>query len=80
MEEVSMNKMGVELCISCMSDKEPCVIVGRCADHILKDREDALPVFIHADMEKGARRIVELHGETDKKPVKRLAIRTNEES
>ena len=32
-----------------VADQGPCVIVGRCADYILKDREDALHVFIHAD-------------------------------
>ena len=34
-------------------EKEPCVIVGRCADYILKDRQDCLNVFIHAPMEAG---------------------------
>lgn len=29
----------------------PCVIVGRCADYILKERQDTLNVFIHADRE-----------------------------
>jgi len=28
---------------------EPCVIVGRCADFVLKDYENALRVFVHAD-------------------------------
>lgn len=55
-----------------LAEQEPCVIVGRCADYILKDREDILNVFIHADMEKRAKRIVELYGETDKTPEKRL--------
>lgn len=32
-----------------IAQKENCVIVGRCADYILKDREDALHIFIHAD-------------------------------
>ena len=31
---------------------DPCVIVGRCSDYILRDREDCLRVFIYADMEK----------------------------
>lgn len=30
----------------------PCVIVGRCAGHILRDREDCLNVFIYGDREK----------------------------
>ena len=33
-----------------MADKAPCVIVGRCADFILKDRPDTLHIFIHSDM------------------------------
>ena len=33
-----------------LAGKEPCVIVGRNADYILKDRDDVLNVFIHGDM------------------------------
>lgn len=55
-----------------LAEKEPCVIVGRCADYILKDREDALHVFIHADKESRSRRIVEKYGETSDEPEKRL--------
>lgn len=53
-------------------ENEPCVIVGRCADYILKDRKDALHVFIHAPMEARAERIVRLYGESEKKPEERL--------
>lgn len=55
-----------------LAEKEPCVIVGRCADYILRDRTDCLKVFIHADMEKRAKRIVERYGESDESPEKRL--------
>lgn len=55
-----------------IAEKGKCVIVGRCADYILRDREDCLNVFIHADMKKRADRIVNLYGETDQKPEKRL--------
>ena len=34
-----------------LADKGPCVIVGRCADSILREREDCLNVFIFADNE-----------------------------
>ena len=34
-----------------LAEKGPCVIVGRNADYILKDRKDVLDVFIHADMD-----------------------------
>ena len=50
----------------------PCVIVGRNADYILKDRTDVLDVFIHADMEFRADRIVRLYGESEKSPETRL--------
>ena len=34
-----------------LADKGPCVIVGRCADYILREREDCLNVFIFSDYE-----------------------------
>lgn len=55
-----------------LAEKESCVIVGRCADFILKDAADCLKVFIHADMEKRAERIVKLYGEREESPEKRL--------
>lgn len=46
--------------------QEKCVIVGRCADYVLKDRPDCLNVFIHAPLEARVRRVVEEYGdETD---------------
>ncbi|MBQ7415545.1 MAG: cytidylate kinase-like family protein [Oscillospiraceae bacterium] len=55
-----------------LADKGPCVIVGRNADYILKDRKDCLDVFIHADTDFRADRIVRLYGESEKSPVARL--------
>lgn len=40
----------------------PAVIVGRCAAHPLKDREDVLRVFIHADDAFRKRRAGEIYG------------------
>ena len=42
-----------------ISKEGPCVIVGRSAGYILKDREDCLNVFIHADKEARLRRAIE---------------------
>jgi len=56
-----------------LADKGGCVIVGRCADYILRERKDALHVFICSDMESRAKRIVECYGKKDKSPEKRLA-------
>ena len=48
------------------------MIVGRCADVILEDKADLLRVFIHADFEARAKRIVEKYGETEVPTEKRL--------
>ena len=40
-------------------EKEECVIVGRCASFILKDRTNCLKVFIHADKDYRINRAVE---------------------
>lgn len=45
--------------------KGPCVIVGRCADYILRERKDVLNVFIHADIEARRKRITEIYKEPD---------------
>lgn len=55
-----------------LAEKENCIIVGRCADYILKGRKDCLHIFVHADIEKRAERIVSVYGETDVQPVKRI--------
>ena len=55
-----------------LADKGPCVIVGRNADYILKDRPDVLHTYIHADMDYRADRIVRLYGESEKSPEARL--------
>lgn len=55
-----------------LAEKGPCVIVGRNADYILKDREDCFHAFIHADMDYRADRIVRLYGESEKSPEARL--------
>lgn len=55
-----------------LASKGPCVIVGRCADFILKDQPDCLHIFIHADMPHRAARVRERYGETSKPIEKRL--------
>lgn len=55
-----------------LAEKGNCVIVGRCADYILRERDDCFNVFVYAADNYRAKRIVELYGETDKAPLKRL--------
>lgn len=65
--------MAQEKVIKELAEKGPCVIVGRCADYILKDRKDCMHVFIYADQEFKADRIVQKYGERTLNPEKRLA-------
>lgn len=55
-----------------LAEEGPCVIVGRNADYILKDRKDALHVFLMADPEYRVQHLIELYGATDKSPEARL--------
>lgn len=55
-----------------LAEKGPCVIVGRCADFILRDYADCLTVFIHASMEKRAERVERIYGKREEATAKRL--------
>lgn len=55
-----------------LAEKGPCVIVGRCADEILRGKIDCLRVFIHASMAFRADRIVRVYGHREKSPEQRL--------
>ena len=52
--------------------EQPCVIVGRCADYILRERKDLLRVFIYADKKARIDRIVSEYGEDGSKAEKLL--------
>ena len=56
-----------------LAEKGPCVIVGRNADYILKDRPECLHVYTFADIPFRAERIVRLYGDSEKSPEARLA-------
>ena len=56
-----------------LAEKESCVIIGRNADFILKDRNDVLNVFIHGDMPEKIQRIMDLHNVEEKEAVKMMA-------
>ena len=45
-----------------IADEGPCVIVGRCADYILREKKSVLRLFICADMEYRIERAVKLKG------------------
>lgn len=50
-----------------IADEGNCVIIGRGADYILREREDCFNVFVFADMKFKAERVLSVYGPTDKK-------------
>lgn len=58
-----------------IANNESCVIIGRCADFILKDKENVLKVFIYNDMESKIKRASEIYGikkEDAEKEIKKI--------
>lgn len=49
-----------------VANDSPCIIVGRCADYILRERDDCLNVFIHADKEYRKERFAKLNNISEK--------------
>ena len=45
-----------------LAKKESCVIVGRCADYILRDNKDILKVFLYSDEENKIARAIKYYG------------------
>ena len=55
-----------------VADREACVIIGRCADFILKDRENVIKVFIQSNMEDKIKRATEIYGLNKEKAQKEI--------
>lgn len=55
------------------AEKGPCVIVGRCADYILKDDYDVVSIFITASKKFRAARVMEMDGIGEKDALAKLS-------
>ena len=55
-----------------VAEKESCVIIGRCSDFILKDRENVIKVFVYSDMEDKIKRAIEIYGFDESKAEKEI--------
>lgn len=60
-----------------IAETEPCVIVGRSADYILRDLDNVVNIFVHAPIEACADRIVERLECKSREQAIALAERTN---
>lgn len=59
-----------------IADEESCIIVGRCADYALKDRDDCFSVFIKASMDEKIKRISRIHN-LDADKAKDMIVKAN---
>lgn len=66
--------------ITSFANKGRCVIVGRCADQILSDRNDVLRVFIYADPQKRAQRGIKEYGMDEASALKEIKRSDKERS
>ena len=55
-----------------IAEKEDCVIIGRNADYILKDRQDVFNVFIHGNPPEKTERICRLYNVREQEAVKMM--------
>jgi len=61
-----------------LGEKEPCVIVGRCADYILRDHPGLISIFISAPMAARMERIDRLHPDWNGEGARDLTRQTDE--
>ena len=55
-----------------LADKQSCVIIGRCADHILKDHDRVLRLFFYADKDTCIKTVTEMYGVHQKDATDRI--------
>lgn len=61
-DEIFKNQVSI---IRQLADKQSCIVVGRCSDYILREREDCMHVFIYASYEHRMKNCVESLGMTE---------------
>lgn len=60
-----------------LAQKESCVIVGRCADFILRDLDNVLRIYVHAPIDYCIEKTIELHPDFDAEEARRFIQRTD---
>ncbi len=56
-----------------LANKESCVIIGRCADFILKDKDNVIKIFINNSMDNKIKRATEFYGMNREKAKKEIS-------
>ena len=55
-----------------LADKGSCVIVGRCADYILKERKETVKIFLYSDEKSKIERAKKYYGLSEKNALKQI--------
>ncbi|NCA67941.1 MAG: cytidylate kinase-like family protein [Clostridia bacterium] len=58
------------------AESSSCVIVGRCADYLLKDKPDVIKIFVRADTDSRVKRVMRLY-KLNEKDAKKLIKKTD---
>ncbi len=59
--------------INMIADLDSCVIVGRAADYVLRNRENLTRIFIHAPKSYRVQKVMEMYGDTEQEGKKSIA-------
>lgn len=63
-----------------LAKNESCIIIGRCADYILRDYKNVVRVFIYADLESCVRTVMERFGYSENESEKKILTIDKERS
>ena len=55
-----------------LAEQESCIIIGRCADYILKDNPNVLRLFFYAPLEDCVKRVMNQNGLSEKEAIKKI--------
>lgn len=58
--------------IRMLAEQESCIIIGRCADYVLKDDPDVIRLFFYAPMENCIARVMNQNGMSEKEAEKKI--------
>lgn len=55
-----------------LAEKESCIIIGRCADYILKDMDNVIRIYVHAPLENCVETLKNMYGDSEKAIAKKI--------
>lgn len=62
-----------------LAKEKSCIIVGRCADYVLRDMPNVIRVFVYADTDSCVKNVAEVKGITNEKEALKMIASTDKE-